>query len=294
MDDNGRFAHIIPLLNEILPMLTNLEHLDHNLHACIGDPPLYATLLSTLSECSFKLKKLQCFVNYDGQLLQFLRRQADLEFFNVRALSFELPDWEMPQDVLPRLKYLQTDYDFFLNVIPAPRMITHLSLCCFPTDVRDSKLDAVLQILQHQLVSLRCNRYTDRRFPIWPPSDVLAHKTMPTLRFLEVNETVAGIFLPSSRNSVGPNIALNTLVWSACWRPEPHRDVTLLDRLNRLDNVRHWAQKVLCECHSLCRFFYVERNTDQAPFVILFTLSANSELEEEEKGEKDLPLWSDN
>ncbi|TFY61668.1 hypothetical protein EVJ58_g4363 [Rhodofomes roseus] len=274
--DNGRFANIVPLLNEVLPMFTDLEHLDHNLHTCFADAPLYKTILRTLSDCPFKLRVLECFVNNDRELIQFLRRQADVEFFSARPLSFDLPEWELPEDVLPRLKYLQTDYDFFLDVIPAPRMITHLSLCCFPTDLQDSKLDAVLRILEHQLISLRCNR------------------TMPNLKFLEVNDVMAGAFLPCTMNAPRSNVALDTLVWSASWLVGVRRDEgSQIVRPAHLGHVRPWVKTVLSGCRSLQRFFYVERCDQETPTVTLFTLSAGSELVEVQKAEKDVPIWSD-
>ncbi|KAH9917267.1 uncharacterized protein B0H18DRAFT_41246 [Fomitopsis serialis] len=105
MQANGTFAPVLPLVNEILLVLTNLAHLSITLcgQSQLHNPALYTTMLRTLARCTFKLTSLKSGVVRDRDFVHFLRQQTRLESLHIGG-----SDWDIPQDALPNLKYVKT------------------------------------------------------------------------------------------------------------------------------------------------------------------------------------------
>lgn len=89
-----------------------------------------------------------------------------------------------------------------------------------------------------------------------------------------------------------PSVAVETLVWSTVWVTNPHRDEVLHKLVGRLDFARMWADEVFRACRSLREIYYIELGEYSEHFEtgVLFTLSANGMLLQEDKGEKELPV----
>ncbi|KAH9918670.1 uncharacterized protein B0H18DRAFT_1030329, partial [Fomitopsis serialis] len=186
VNDNGRMTPVIPLVIEILLMLTKLEHLELNLLANHERPAIFTTVLRALAQCTFKLKSFEGWVTYDGDFVHFLRRQTALESLYIQGLS--TPAWKIPQDALPCLKYVQTYQELFAHSICAPHAITHLDLTLYGWDERD--LNEFLRVVRHQLISLKCKRSSlEVRTPVWSLlSNTINCGLMPNLRYLEVED----------------------------------------------------------------------------------------------------------
>jgi len=304
VNDNGRMTPVIPLVIELLLMLTRLEHLELDLLANHDKPAIYATVLRALAQCTFKLKSFDGWVTRDSEFAHFLRRQTCLESLYIQGLR--TPAWKMPQDALPCLKYVQTYQELFAHSICAPHAITHLDLTLYGWD--DPDLNGFLRVVRHQLISLKCKRSSLLvRTPIWSlMSNTINCGLMPNLRYFEVEDSSDASFLPCSDDGLmqtgRANVALETFVWSAWYndRMYLYHDAYNKDAAtsyNRLASVRPWARKILKSFSSLRRFFYVELEVEDSGlrtnFVKLFTLSSDDRLVEERKGSRDLPVWSD-
>lgn len=177
---------VVPLLNEILLTLKNLKHLELDLTSCFYRPELYRSVLRTLSQCPFALQSYESYVGSDAELIRFLSRQPSIEFFGIKGAVLDMPEWTLPQDVLPRLKYLQTDDDFYLSALHAPRMVTHLDVSALPID--EDQLHDILQNVGKQLVSFKYARDSLPPFPIDQPVDILRGGALPKLKFLELGD----------------------------------------------------------------------------------------------------------
>ena len=190
--DYGRVLPVIPILNEMLLKLTNLAHLATGLTA-YQNAKLFHTVLVTLNKCSFALESFEPrYIKSDVELHSFLIRQSGITTLDVHAVAGSLLV-PLPQDALPRLKYVATGYHFFLKVIRAPRQITHLCIGSLPE--MEGGLRAVLSVVGHQLVSLACDRPangSDDNYLISPPTVAFKVAALPCLRFLEVEDLVSG------------------------------------------------------------------------------------------------------
>lgn len=191
--DHGHIDAAIPILNEILLKLKNLTHLLLELSASYQNAALFHTVLVALNKCTFALESFEprC-VNEDVELLYFLIRQPGITSLDAHVAWDAPPPVALPQGSLPRLKYLDTDYDFFLRIIRTPRQITHLSISELPE--MEGGLRAVLNVLGHQLVSLKYKgtlRGNDGG-PVTPPTIAFKAAALPRLRFLEVSDSMDG------------------------------------------------------------------------------------------------------
>lgn len=187
--DDGGMSMVSDLLNAILLKLNNLKHLVLDLTSCFDRPKLNCIMLRTLRDCAFRLESYSGYMGSDRALIGFLERQPGIESLSTQDAVLDLPDWRFSQDVLPRLKVLQTDCEFFLRVIRGPRMITHLDLSCWPMD--EHEVGAILQIVGGQLVSFKYDRDSSPAWPPFPvgqPSHALRGGAAPRLKFLEVGD----------------------------------------------------------------------------------------------------------
>ncbi|KAH9917254.1 uncharacterized protein B0H18DRAFT_1035249 [Fomitopsis serialis] len=305
--DNRRFTPVVPLVNEILLMLPNLVHLGLKLHATFEDLALYNTVLRTLEQCTFKLKSFESWASEDSDYSLFLRQQTALQSLHFRGCDFTGPTWEIPPDVLPCLKEVVTSHKLFAGAIRTPYAITHLDLTL--DSGYDRELNDIVRVVQHQLISLKCERHSSvqRQNPlsVWPLIlGIINSNPLPRLKYLEVQDHIPSLsgasFYQRPDDSVlhtgRPDIVLDTLVWSALYNDEIG-DCPRTER-SRLAGVRPWAKNILERYSSLRNFFYVDRCiTDatggiRATCVMLFTLSSDDMLLEERKEAKDLPVWS--
>ena len=186
VQDTGYIGSVVYPLSNIFPKLTNLVHL--TLGVSLHRSALYNPILSTLSTCNFALKSFEpgC-IDESGELLAFLTRQTtitslDLHLYLLRANE------PLGQDALPCLKYLNTNYGFFMTHLRTPRSITHLSISGLPT--MEDGLSELLGILGNQLVSLKCEpaSLSFEGRPIPPPTVPFKVAILPRLRYLEVAE----------------------------------------------------------------------------------------------------------
>lgn len=180
--DSG-FGPVLPLVNDILLSLTKLTHLELRDYGALGER--YDTMLRTLAKCTFRLKSLDSWRVEDSDFVHFLRQQTGLESLHIDGL--DAPDWEIPEDALPHLKYVQTFQMFFVLSISGPHAITHLDLLV--TESSDQMFAETFRVVRHQLVSLKCRRYTFIRLrgSFWSVIlDLLNCGPMPNLKHLEI------------------------------------------------------------------------------------------------------------
>ncbi|TFY61670.1 hypothetical protein EVJ58_g4361 [Rhodofomes roseus] len=281
-------------------MLNNLKDLDLDLTTCFEKPELHHKVLQTLSNCAFRLESYSGYVGSDGEFVRFLKRQPGIESLGIKDAVLDFPDQSFPQDVLPRLKFLQTDYDFFLSIVRHPRMITHLDLSSWPMD--DHEVDNILQVVGGQLVSFKYAKDSDPEFPVGQPSHVLRGGALPRLKFLDV-----GDFMENGHKScfdlqadleymTDPTVSLERLVWSTVWETYPHRDGAFDELNGRLAFARIWADRVLRARRSLREIYYIERDliyNEAFETGVLFTLSADGTLLQQDRKEQEIPVWSD-
>jgi len=286
----GGLSPVFPLVNDILLFLTKLAHLEIKRYGYFGKS--YETVMRTLAKCTFRLKSLESWAVKDSDFDHFLRQQTGLQ--SLRIVESDSPDWGIPQDALPHLKYVQTFQTFFVQHIRGPHAITHLDLFM---NGSDQMCTETFRAVRHQLVSLKYRRHPRRA--VWPLiSDIIDSRLIPNLRYLEIQDISdsGASFRPCSRGSLmhmgGPAIALDTLVYSAVYFTRV-KDVPLTER-GRLACVRPWAKELLQTNSNLRRFFFVDRDRRiQETCVMLFTLSSDDKLLEERNEESDLPVWSD-
>jgi len=112
-------------------------------------------MLRTLAKCTFRLKSLDSWTVKDSDFVHFLRQQTGLESLHIQGIA--APDWEISQDALPHLKYVQTSQTFFVLSICGPHAITHLGLLV--TESNDQMFAETFRVVRHQLVGLKCRRY---------------------------------------------------------------------------------------------------------------------------------------
>ncbi|KAH9917255.1 uncharacterized protein B0H18DRAFT_1035254 [Fomitopsis serialis] len=186
---------VVPHLSRILLLLTHLDVLKLSSTAFFTDWDFCVAMLSTLAKCPFRLRLFTSRVFYSPELLRFLGQQTGLESLHVADLSYYVysDDGAISPTILPNVKYLRTDHTFFLRTITTAHAITHLDLNL--TDRDHQPLDAVLKILEHQLISLKCNLFS---FHLRRPagcilSDLINQRPMPNLRYLEVKDVLPSL-----------------------------------------------------------------------------------------------------
>ncbi|EPS94516.1 hypothetical protein FOMPIDRAFT_1043901 [Fomitopsis schrenkii] len=296
---NGNINSAIPTLNDMLHKLSNLAHLVLDMSASYQNFALYHTVLAAVQTCNFALESFEprC-VNNDPTLLLVLALQPNITSLRAFVASEDPPPALLPQDTLPRLKYLDTDYYFFQAVIRAPRLITHLSISGLPG--MENGLQAVLRVVGHQLVSLKYEMAFrgNGGGPVNPPTIAFKFATLPRLRFLEVwdimEEGFQSIFVPEGdafAHVARPNIVLETLVWRLVWCKN---GMSSTKRAKRVDYVREVAKPLLEACPSLRQMFYTESSSMIGNVGgMRIAQSANGGLHVQYMAEAELPNWKE-
>ncbi|KAH9838718.1 uncharacterized protein C8Q71DRAFT_543228 [Rhodofomes roseus] len=294
--DNGFFDSVLPLLKEILLAFTQLEHLELTLNLPSQFPEGIDTILA---QCTFELKSFASHAFYNKNVLTFLERQSRLE--TLRTTGYPPPDWSIPSDTLPRLKYVEAYSQFFVHAIRAPHAITHLDLSLFYGDPME--FGKILRVVRHQLISLKYNLHFGPHPPVWLLTDnIMNGVSMPNLRYLEIKDD--GMRNPGNLEYTDdnlahmerPNTALDTLVWSARFMSQHNFGPPTPQ--SRLAFVRSRAKQLLEIYGVLRRFFYVERivgdrQHTQETCVVLFKLGSDGRFMEETTEVNGLPVWSD-
>ncbi|TFY61671.1 hypothetical protein EVJ58_g4360 [Rhodofomes roseus] len=270
------------MLNKLLPTLAHLTDIRLDMENCCSQLALYDGILRTLNKCTFSLSSFECRTTQNEELKLFLERQTRIESLIAKpGMILDRPEWRLAYGALPRLKWLHSYDDFFVDNIHArPRMITHLDWSSAHAYVTD--MGRVLQPLGRKLVDFAYRRSLGRNPSfIEHPSAMFRTCELPKLKHFKVvdqiDEPAPCLAQVSNMEYMSrPDVKLETFTWVTLW-PTRRRKST------RLALFRGYIKAILAACRSLRRFYYVERDDLGLHFIVSFTLAEDGQFVEQDE-----------